>query len=80
MARRKSESGYGWLRVGFGSKSEFVIHEEKNHRVRLVIGDNETYIVRCSKNGCGFSIKNVETLDQAQKIASAHLAQTFLQR
>jgi hypothetical protein len=82
MAYRKSasgsgsRSGYGWLRVGEGSRSPFVIQEDTVHRVRFVVVGDGKYLVRCSRKGCRFRVEGVQGLEEANRIATAHREST----
>lgn len=67
-----SRRGYGWLRVGDGSRPKFVIREDMVHRVRLVIHDDEVFSVRCSRFKCGFRCEGIKSLAEAQRIAEMH--------
>lgn len=82
MAYRKSasgsgsRSGYGWLRVGEGSRSPFVIQEDTIHKVRFVVVADGKYLVRCSRKGCKFRVEGVENLERANQLAASHKEST----
>ena len=75
---KKTTNGYGHLRMGDGSLPKFIIHEDVVHKVRLVSIGNGGCSIRCSRRGCKFRIDGIATLDEANDLASKHIASAAL--
>jgi hypothetical protein len=78
MGKRSNEPnfgtgrGYGWLHIGDGSRPRFLVREDTEHRVRLVVLDEGTYAIRCSRFNCGFRQNEISSLGEAQNLARKH--------